>query len=74
MNRPQEIDILSRYSSDFISKINRDLSTLAEQIEEWTNELLATDDDLLLDSISAANIRVTSAISQLEKAAILLKS
>lgn len=72
MNRPQEIDIMSRYTSDRISEITGELSTMEESLSGWTDELLETDDELLLDSISAAHILVIKAIKQLIRAAAVL--
>jgi hypothetical protein len=73
MNRPQEIDILTRYSGDFISTMAEELNTVAEQLDCWTEELLQTDDDLLLDGVSAANVLLIKAIKQLKRAASILR-
>jgi hypothetical protein len=73
MNRPQEIDILTRYSGDFISTMTDELNTVAEQLDCWTEELLQTDDDLLLDGVSAANVLLIKAIKQLKRAASILR-
>ncbi len=73
MNRPQEIDILSRYSGMCIAECIPELSNAKEQLDCWTNELLETDDELLLDSISAANLLITKAIKQLKRAVSILQ-
>jgi hypothetical protein len=73
MNRPQEIDILTRYSGYLISTMTDELSTVAEQLDSWTEELLQTDDDLLLDGVSAANVLLIKAIKQLKRAASILR-
>jgi hypothetical protein len=72
MNRPQEIDILSKYSGMCVAENIADLSNVTEQLDGWTAELLETDDELLLDSVSAANILVVKAIKQLKRAVSIL--
>jgi hypothetical protein len=72
MNRPQEIDILSRYSGMCISENIPDLINTTEQLDGWVEELLETDDELLLDSISAANVLVIKAIKLLKRAVSIL--
>jgi hypothetical protein len=72
MNRPQEIDILSKYSGMCVAENITDLTNVVEQLDGWTTELLETDDELLLDSVSAANVLVIKAIKLLKRAVSIL--